>query len=199
MRNEKRIVMTDNHQALNASRLRASKENPWPHDQLKVMPSRYYGRWISMLAIAALIGLVGESMVTNQNFGWATVGKYLFSPTILSGLATTSWLTLVIMLLAIVLGVVIAVMRLSSNPLLVGFSGGWIWFFRGTPVLVQLIFWYNLAVLYPTVTVGIPGVFTLWQGSMNDLITLDGGDPRAGAERVGLYGGDYPRGDLLGG
>ncbi|WP_158783000.1 amino acid ABC transporter permease [Pantoea sp. BAV 3049] len=171
MRNEKRIAMTDNQQALQDSRLRATRENPWPHDDVKVVPSRYYGRWISALVIAALIGLVAESMITNENFGWATVGKYLFSPTILSGLLTTSWLTLVIMALAIVLGVLIAVMRLSSNPLLVGFSGGWIWFFRGTPVLVQLIFWYNLAALYPTVNIGIPGVFSLWSGSMNDLIT----------------------------
>lgn len=171
MRNEKRIAMTESHQALNATRLRASKENPYPHDQLKVVPSRYLGRWLSALVIVALIALVAESMITNPNFGWATVGKYLFSPTILSGLVTTSWLTLVIMLLAIVLGVVIAVMRLSTNPLLSGFSGGWIWFFRGTPVLVQLIFWYNLAALYPTVNIGIPGVFSLWQGSMNDLIT----------------------------
>ncbi|MDE1187407.1 MAG: amino acid ABC transporter permease [Pantoea sp.] len=136
-----------------------------------VVAQRYPGRWISALVLAVLLALVAHSMITNPNFAWGTVGKYLFSPTILLGLWTTFWLTLVIMLLAIVLSVVLAVMRLSSNPLVVGFSRGWIWFFRGTPVLVQLIFWYNLAALYPQVSLGIPGLFTLWSGSTNDLIT----------------------------
>ncbi|WP_343553806.1 amino acid ABC transporter permease [Pantoea sp.] len=141
------------------------------HSAREVVAQRYPGRWISALVMAALTGLVAHSMITNPNFDWSTVGKYLFSPTILTGLWTTFWLTLVIMLLAIVLSVMLAVMRLSSNPLLVGFSRGWIWFFRGTPVLVQLIFWYNLAALYPQFTLGVPGVITLWSGSTNDLIT----------------------------
>jgi polar amino acid transport system permease protein len=70
-----------------------------------------------------------------------------------------------------VLSVAIATLRLSVNPLLSGFSSGYIWFFRGTPVLVQLIFWYNLAALYPEINIGIPHVFILYQGSTNDLIT----------------------------
>lgn len=142
------------------------------HSAREVVAQRYPGRWISALVMAALTGLVAHSMITNPNFDWSTVGKYLFSPTILTGLWTTFWLTLVIMLLAIVLSVMLAVMRLSSNPLLVGFSRGWIWFFRGTPVLVQLIFWYNLSTLFPTISITIPWTditFASW--NTNDLIT----------------------------
>lgn len=167
--------MTDNqqYQALGPqARATGHDHKPaFPHDSLTVVPTRYPGRWISVAVCALLLILLLHSMVMNANFAWPTVGQYLFSPVILSGLGVTLWLTLVIMLLAIVLSVVIATLRLSANPLLAHFSSGYIWFFRGTPVLVQLIFWYNLAALYPDVYIGIPHMFTLYQGSMNDLIT----------------------------
>ncbi|QWA13821.1 amino acid ABC transporter permease [Sodalis ligni] len=149
----------------------AAHEKAFPHDALVVIPTRYPGRWISVAVCVLLLILLIRSMVMNENFGWSIVGHYLFSPIILSGLWVTVWLTAVIMALAIVLSVFIATLRLSANPLLSRFSSGYIWFFRGTPVLVQLIFWYNLAALYPEVYIGIPHVFTLYQGSMNDLIT----------------------------
>lgn len=142
-----------------------------PAQPMTVVAPRFYGRWISLAVGLALIAMVIHSMVTNPNFGWQTVGKYLFSPTILEGLWVTVWLTLVIMALAIVLSIILAVMRLSHNPLFAGFSRGYIWFFRGTPVLVQLIFWYNLAALYPTFSISLPFMPTLYSGSMNDLIT----------------------------
>ncbi|WP_235955871.1 amino acid ABC transporter permease [Rouxiella aceris] len=138
---------------------------------LTVVSPRYYGRWISLLVALALVVMVAHSMITNPNFAWATVGKYLFSLTILQGLWVTVWLTLVIMALAIVLSVILAVMRLSPNPLFSGFSRGYIWFFRGTPVLVQLIFWYNLAALYPTFSISLPFMPVIYTSSMNDLIT----------------------------
>ena len=65
-------------------------------------------------------------------------------------------LTVIAMAIGVVLGVVLAVMRLSPNPLVSGASWLYIWFFRGTPVLVQLLFWYNIAALYPTIGLGIP-------------------------------------------
>lgn len=170
-----RDKMTDNRQypALRQNRRSCSDghDNAFPHDAMTVVPTRYPGRWISVVVCALLLIMLLHSMVMNENFAWPTVGHYLFSPTILAGLWVTLWLTLVIMLLAIVLSVAIATLRLSTNPLLSGFSSGYIWFFRGTPVLVQLIFWYNLAALYPEVFIGIPHVFTLYQGSTNDLIT----------------------------
>ena len=165
--------MTDNQQyrIMRQQQINAAQEKNFPHDNLVVVPTRYPGRWISMAVCALLLILLVRSMVMNENFGWPIVGHYLFSPVILSGLWVTVWLTLVIMVLAIALSIVIATLRLSANPLWSRFSSGYIWFFRGTPVLVQLIFWYNLAALYPVAYIGIPHVFTLYQGSMNDLIT----------------------------
>ncbi|MFT4464699.1 MAG: amino acid ABC transporter permease [Sodalis sp. (in: enterobacteria)] len=165
--------MTDNqsYRVSRSGRDNRSPATPYLHDGMTVVATRYPGRWIATGVFALLLILMVHSMVMNDNFAWPVVGRYLFSPIILSGLWVTLWLTVVIMLLAIVLGVAIAAMRLASNPLLAWCSGGYIWFFRGTPVLVQLIFWYNLAALYPQVTLGIPHLFTLYQGSMNDLIT----------------------------
>jgi polar amino acid transport system permease protein len=87
---------------------------------------------------------------------WSEVGHYLFDPRILHGARLTIELTFACMALGIVLGVLLAVMRLSPNPLISGGSWLYIWFFRGTPVLVQLLFWYNVAALYPKINLGIP-------------------------------------------
>ena len=65
-------------------------------------------------------------------------------------------LTVLSMVIGIVLGIVLAVMRLSPNPLVSARSWLYIWFFRGTPLLVQILFWYNIAALYPTISLGVP-------------------------------------------
>ncbi|MEB4614224.1 amino acid ABC transporter permease, partial [Leucobacter sp. M11] len=109
---------------------------------------------------------------TNEGFGWPTVGRYLFAPEILQGALLTIVLTVVSMLAGTVLGVVLAIMRLSSNPVLSLVSQAYIWFFRGTPLLVQLIFWYNIAALYPTIALGLPfGGPSIELGQANVLIT----------------------------
>ncbi len=130
-----------------------------------------YGRWIAA-AIALILGaLVAHSVATNPNFDWPTVGQYLFSPIVLTGLFVTSWLTVVVMIIGIAIGVVLTVGQLSGNPVVTAACAGYIWFFRGTPVLVQLIFWYNMAALYPRYSIGLPFMGTLVSGSVNDLIT----------------------------
>lgn len=147
--------------------------NAWSSsDELVIVPIRRPGRWIA-LALTGVIGVyVAWSVATNPRFQWPIVGQYLFDPTILSGLATTIWLTLLTMALGVVLGVLLAVMRLGDNPVLKAAATSFIWFFRGTPALVQLIFWYNLAALYPDYRIGIPIVAPgLLTGSVNDLIT----------------------------
>lgn len=150
---------------------RLSWDDRFPEDNLIVMRQRYPGRWI----VAALLTVIGilflRLVVTNPNFGWATVGHYLFDATIISGMWVTVWLTIVTMILGVILGVVLAVMRLSHNPLISAASGAFIWFFRGTPVLVQIIFWYNLSILFPEVNISIPFGPTIFSASMNDLIT----------------------------
>jgi polar amino acid transport system permease protein len=98
----------------------------------------------------------GYIVVTNPNFQWEVVGKYLFSTDVLRGVLVTIELTATAMLIGIGLGIVIALMRLSSNRLLSGPAMLYITCFRGTPALVQLIFWFNLSALFPTITIGIP-------------------------------------------
>jgi polar amino acid transport system permease protein len=103
------------------------------------------------LAIAVLV-----SVATNPRFEWSVVGDWLFSSRIREGLVVTLELTAAAMAIGIALGVVLAVMRLSSNPLVSGASFVYVWFFRATPVLVQILFWGYIAALYPRIQLGIP-------------------------------------------
>ncbi len=100
-----------------------------------------------MLFAAAIV----KSVATNPRFEWSVVGDYLFSSRVLHGLVLTLELTVTSMAIGIGLGVLLAVMRLSPNPLVSGASWTYIWFFRATPVLVQILFWGNIAALYPSV------------------------------------------------
>jgi polar amino acid transport system permease protein len=127
-------------------------------DDLPVIKRRHLGRWVSGLAIIALIGLLLNSVVHNQRFRWSIVRESITSASILRGLGVTLWITAAAMVIGVLLGVVIAIMRLSTNPVVRNAAFGYVSFFRGTPVLVQLLFWYNLAALYPVISFGIPGV-----------------------------------------
>ncbi|MFE3282834.1 amino acid ABC transporter permease [Streptomyces sp. NPDC059233] len=121
-----------------------------------VVPVRHYGRWVAAVAaVAALAGLAG-SLAKNDNLHWDIVGDYLFAGLIFDGMATTLWLTAAAMTLGLILGTVVAVMRLSSSPVLYGLSSLFVWAFRGTPLLVQIIFWGYAAALYSQIKIGIP-------------------------------------------
>jgi polar amino acid transport system permease protein len=129
-------------------------------------------RWLAAAVALFLGAVVADTLVRDRNFGWHIVGHYLFNSLILRGLWVTIWLTAASMLIGVVLGVVLAVARMSANPYVSGASRLYIWFFRGTPILVQLVFWYNLAALFPRLSFGIPfGGPVLVSGSANALIT----------------------------
>lgn len=125
-----------------------------PAEQV-VDPPRY-GRWIAILAVAVGLIWIAYQLLTNRGFQWDIVFRYLFDPTVLRGVAMTIQLTVLVMLIGVVIGVVVAVMRMARDPLLNACALGFVWFFRGTPVLVQLVFWYNLAALFPEISFGIP-------------------------------------------
>ncbi len=148
-------------------------EQPVPESaDLRTRPPRRPGRWIASFFVLYLTYLLAEFLITSEGMEWSVVGEYLYFDRILMGAWTTVWLTAVCMAIAIVLGVVIAVARMSSNPVLNIPSAVYVWFFRGTPVLVQLIFWFNLSSLIPTVDIQVPfGGPTLYSGSTNALIT----------------------------
>ncbi|MEV5971492.1 amino acid ABC transporter permease [Streptomyces sp. NPDC051921] len=141
-------------------------------EQLTVVPLRHYGRWIAALAAAAALVGVAGSLAKNGNLHWEIIGHYLFADMIFSGLVTTLWLTVAAMALGLALGTLVAVMRLSANPVLYGMSSLFVWFFRGTPLLVQIIFWGYAAALYQYVMIGIPFTdITFFQIETNALLT----------------------------
>ncbi|GAA1748496.1 amino acid ABC transporter permease/ATP-binding protein [Nonomuraea bangladeshensis] len=121
-----------------------------------VVPVRRYGRWAAAALVAYVLFALGWSLWHNPNLDLASIRQYLFAPSILHGLAVTIELTLVAMVIGVAGGVLLAVMRLSDNPVLSGVAQGYIWFFRGTPLLVQIIFWGFLGALYPNLFLGIP-------------------------------------------
>jgi polar amino acid transport system permease protein len=114
------------------------------------------GRWIAAALVLVVAVALVRSVATNPRFEWSVVDGYLFDARILEGLRLTIELTAIAMAIGIALGIALAVMRLSPNPLVSGASWLYIWFFRGTPVLVQLLFWYNIAALYPKLALGVP-------------------------------------------
>jgi len=124
---------------------------------------------------AAIVLLIAasfiRSIVTNKNFYWHIVGQYLFDSRVLHGALVTIELTFLSMVIGILLGIVLAVMRLSPNPIVSGASWLYIWFFRGTPLLVQILFWYDIADLFPTISIGIPFGPALIHGHANSVVT----------------------------
>ncbi len=111
------------------------------------------------MAAAIILVLVAQLVhwaVTNPKLQWDVVGKYLFSSQILEGVQRTIMLTIIAMVMGIVFGVVLAVMRLSANPIVSGVAWVYIWFFRGTPVIVQIFFWYAIPSVLQSISLGIP-------------------------------------------
>ncbi len=140
-------------------------------EEIKAVPVRHPGRWIGAAIVLVLAVSIGRSIVTNPRFEWGIVRKYFLSHEVISGLVVTLELTALAMAIGIVLGVVLAVMRLSPNPLVAGAAWCYVWLFRGTPVLVQLLFWNFVAALYPTIDLGIPFGPSFIHGDANKLIT----------------------------
>lgn len=147
-------------------------------EAIEVVPVRHVGSWfgsaVALVFIAMLVHTLFSKIPTGQKacqfvngtktchpvlawrFGWNVVFHFFTAPEILRGLVVTLELTALSMLIGIVLGVIVAVMRLSRSRLLSGTAWSYTWFFRGTPVYVQLLFWGYFAILYPVLTVGVP-------------------------------------------
>lgn len=145
--------------------------NSIDRDVSRALALRPYGRWLAWALSLVILAKVIWVVAHNESFQWLVVGKWLFNPSVLNGLAVTLGLTAVAMVLGILIGLILALMRVSNSSLLKNISGVYIWIFRGTPLLVQLIFWYNLSALFPQITVTIPFGPTLGQWSTNSLIT----------------------------
>ena len=132
---------------------------------------RQLGRYVAGGACVLVLVWMAVGAVRNPRFEWQVVWQYMFDPSIMAGLRTTLILTAVAMGIGCVLGVVLAVMRLSGNPVLRAISWSYVWVFRAIPTLVQLIVWFNLGALYPQISVGIPFGPAFVSGDANTLIS----------------------------
>lgn len=117
---------------------------------MEVVPLKHYGQWFfAGVVILLLVKLVWD-VAQNGKIRWETVSSRLFVDAILEGLWITIVLTVVSMILGTLGGIILAVMRISNNKVLSSISAAFVWFFRGTPVLVQILVWFNLALFLPT-------------------------------------------------
>ena len=143
-----------------------------PAEQLTVVPVRHPGRWVAMAVIAVLAAMGVNSLIRNKAWQWDYVRGYFTYHTIMHGIVITLVLTVLAMVIGIVLGIVLAVMRLSDNPMVSGAAWLYTWFFRGTPVIVQITFWFALGYLYQTLSLGIPFGPRFITGNTNVVIPI---------------------------
>ena len=123
---------------------------------IDAVPLRHPWRWVAAVVIVILVALFLYGMATNPAYRWNIFAEYLFNERILFGVWNTLQLTIYSMVLAIALGVVLAVMRLSPNPVFRSVSWVFLWIFRGTPIYVQLAFWGLIPTIYANIQLGVP-------------------------------------------
>lgn len=121
------------------------------------VPQRYYGRIFFSVMILALLALLINAFAHGK-IEWRFVAQFLTAKAILFGLGNTIVMSILAMLLGVIFGVIIAVMRMSQNPVSRAVAIGYTWIFRGTPLILQLLLWFNLALIFPVM--GIPGLFS---------------------------------------
>jgi polar amino acid transport system permease protein len=138
-----------------------------------VVPSRHWWRWVLSALVAFVVLQFLWSLVTNQQYEWNVFAEYFFSQSVLNSLGVTLGLTVVSVIGGFIIGAVLANFRLSKSPLLSGAAYAYIWFFRSVPLLVQILVWYNLGYLYPTLGLGTPFTTDFWlvEFSTTTLIT----------------------------
>lgn len=141
-------------------------------DDVDAVPLRRPWRWISAIVVIALVAWFVYVVATNPNLDFAAVGEFLFDPRILEGVGLTIFITVVSMLVSTLLSIVIAAMRLSSNPVLTSVAWFYVWAFRGTPVLVQIVLWGYLGLLFDQIRLGVPLTdIVFWSIDTNTLVT----------------------------
>jgi polar amino acid transport system permease protein len=119
---------------------------------------------ITAVIVVLFIALIARILLSNA-FTWPVVWQYLWHPAILDGLVMTLWLTALSMLIGTTGGAALAVMAIARFPAIKAASVLYVWVFRGTPLLVQLIFWFNIALVFPAVGFGD------WTVPTNTIIT----------------------------
>jgi polar amino acid transport system permease protein len=140
--------------------LKLAKDGPGgldvPSGAARIVDPPRVKRWIGVAIVVTFLVWVSYQLFTNPGFQWEIVFRYMLDRTVLRGISMTIQLTVLVMIIGVFVGIIVALMRMSKEPVLNVCAHGFVWFFRGTPVLVQLVFWYNLAALFPELSLGIP-------------------------------------------
>ena len=124
--------------------------------EARLVAARHPGQWVSAVVLVVLFAMLVHTLLTNGRFQWGIVGQFFVNGSVMRGLVLTLWLTAAVMACGFVLGIGLAAMRLSANPVLRTVSFGYVWLVRSVPPLVQLLFWYEIASLYPQLSLGVP-------------------------------------------
>lgn len=149
----------------------AEADRGWADGEpIRAIPLRHPWRTLAAVVLVLCLAIFVVDAAQRDEYGWADVGKYLFDRRISAAALVTLQLTVYSMVIAISLGLLLAIMRLSPNPVVKSVAWLYLWIFRGTPVYVQLVFWGIVALIYPVFTVGIP-FMDPWLTVPNDIFT----------------------------
>jgi polar amino acid transport system permease protein len=140
------------------------------NDDVVAVPLRHPWRWVSAAVLVLVLGLFVYSLWASPNINHEIVSKFLFDGKVIAAAGLTVTLTVVSMLIGTFLAIVLAIMRLSTNPVLKMVSIGYTGFFRGTPLLLQVVFWGYLGIIYPTIDLGIPFTDMIWWSEKTSLV-----------------------------
>jgi polar amino acid transport system permease protein len=149
---------------------KALMANKQSNDDVVAVPLRHPWRWVSAVILVAVLGLFVYSLWASPNINHEIVSKYLFNEKVIAAAGLTVSLTVISMLIGTILAIILAIMRLSANPVLKFVSIGYIGFFRGTPLLLQVVFWGYLGIIYPTIDIGIPFTDMIWWSEKTSLV-----------------------------
>ena len=167
-------------------------------DDVVAIPLRHPWRWVAAAALIVVLGLLLNSLWTNENIAKQYIWQYIFDPRIIKGVWITLAVTVISMVIATILAIILAIMRMSSNPVLRGVSYLYIWFFRGTPLLVQIVFWGYLGLLYKQISLGVPLTdFHIFAVDTNTLIPAFVGGVIALSLNEAAYAAEIVRAGLL--
>ncbi|MET4924550.1 amino acid ABC transporter permease [Streptomyces sp. PSRA5] len=147
----------------------APPAGPAGSEAIKAVPVRHFGRYVSAVVAVALLATIIYAF-SQGKINWGAVPDYFFDDRILKGVGQTMILTVLSMAIGVIGGIVLAVMRLSKNPVMSSIAWSYIWFFRGTPVLVQLMVWFNLGLVFEYINLG-PIYKDYWASFMTPFLT----------------------------
>lgn len=137
----------------------------------QVVPLSRPMRKFAIVLVASAVIFVGYAVFSAPAFQWPLVARYMLNPLILQGLWLTIWLTVVVMILAVIIGTLVALMRISKSRFLTTVAVCFVWLFRGPPILVQLILWYNMSLVFENISLTLPWVGTVFSIPTNDVMT----------------------------